>query len=143
MPFTVGRGWISGFPPFQWLRWQETQKIQVFSRIAAGKGSCQLQIRRFSSPFQVAPMARNMENPSCCCWKNEHSPATSMIFVLRWPETQKNPRFFKDGCWKQEHSPANSTIFVDVRVSTNFGISTNLRLYFLLPTSAYNMCHLC
>ena len=44
---------------------------------------------------------------------------------------------------RKKKPPANSTIFVDSRVSTNFGVSNgNLRLDFLLPTSAYKMCHL-
>ena len=80
VPFTLGRGWISGFPP-----------------------------------ISTAPMARNTENP----------------------------RFFKDGCWSKEHSPANSMIFVDLRVSTNIGVSNGkLWIDFLLPNFAYQMCHL-
>ena len=44
---------------------------------------------------------------------------------------------------RKKKPPANSTIFVDSWVSTNFGVSNgNLRLDFLLPTSAYKMCHL-
>ena len=40
-----------------------------------------------------------------------------------------NPRFFKDGCWNKEHSPANLMIFVDIRVSTNFGVSNKINLF--------------
>ena len=66
-------------------------------------------------PFSTAPMARNTENPRC----------------------------LKDGCWKQEHSPINSTIFVDLRVSTDFGVSNvKLGLGFLLPNSTYKICPL-
>ena len=55
----------------------------------------------------------------------------------------ENPRFVKEGCWKNEHSPVISTIFVDLRVSTNSGVSNGkLRPDSLLPVSAYEMCHL-
>ena len=37
--FILGRGWISGFSPFQWL---EIWKIQDFSRMADGKMSINL-----------------------------------------------------------------------------------------------------
>ena len=146
----IDRGWISGFPRFQQLRWPETRKIQFFKD---------------------------------GCWKDEHSPANSMIFVdvgsppisaspteywglifcyqillitcavyvkprvdlgfppfyrLRWPETRKIQGFIEDGCGNKQHSPANSTIFVDLRVSTKFGVSNGIFGFdFLLPTFAF------
>ena len=55
----------------------------------------------------------------------------------------ENPRFFKDGCWNKEHSQENSMILVDLRVSTNFGVSNvELGLDFLLLNSANKMWHL-
>ena len=93
------------------------------------------------SPISTAPMVRNTENLKIFkegCWEKEHSSSNSMIFVDYWSRpirprvdlkvlpTSMAPMVRNtelNGCLNQEPSPANSTIFVDLRFSSNFGIS--------------------
>ena len=68
---------------------------------------------RGSPPISTAPMARNTENPR-----------------FSWKTARKRSVL------------ANCTIFAVLRVSSNFDISNEkLVLGFLLPNSAYKMCH--
>ena len=76
-----------------------------------------------SSNVYINIGAKNNKNPS-----DDQKPGKSKVFT--------------HACWKMEHSPANS-IFVDLRISTNFGVSNGkLGFDFLSPNSAYKMCHL-
>ena len=145
-----------GFPLLHRFRWAETRKIQVFARMAAGRMSINLQIRRFSwvcgfPPISASP-TENWGLNFCCSILLKQCAVYSRLRVdLEVPpistapmaRNTENPKFLRHGCWKRKHSPANSMILVDLQVSTKFGVSNGkLGLDFLLPISAYKMCHL-